>query len=114
MLKFEILGPVVQNLMKLLADMTWKFLPWNMADTLVFFAEKMWVAFAVYMYIDIFCWKMWVFAKKYQCIWNTLATTVNEFVINELVKLTMHWIAGPWLSDKQCSTGIFTLSIQAP
>ena len=37
---------VVQNLTKLLANVTLKFLSWNMANTLIFFAEKMWVAFA--------------------------------------------------------------------
>ena len=40
-------GPVVQNLTKLLANMTWNFLSWNMANTLTFyFGWKMWVAFA--------------------------------------------------------------------
>ena len=28
---------------------------------------------------------------------NTLATTVNEFVIKKLVKLTMLWATGPWI-----------------
>ena len=32
---------------------------------------------------------------------NTLATTVNEFVINELVMLTMLWTIGPWYTEKQ-------------
>ena len=36
-----------------------KFLSWNMANTLIFFAEKMWVAFAL--------------QKKYQCIWKYLS-----------------------------------------
>ena len=40
-------GPVVQNLTKLLANMTLNFLSWNMANILIFFAEKMWVAFAL-------------------------------------------------------------------
>ena len=46
----------------------------------------MWVAFASYSH---FC------SKNINVLENTLATTVNEFVINELVKLTMLWIAGP-------------------
>ena len=41
------MGPVVQYLMKLLANVMLKFLSWNMANTLVIFAEKMWVAFAL-------------------------------------------------------------------
>ena len=35
-----ILGPVGQNLTKLLANMMFKFLSWNRANTLIFFAEK--------------------------------------------------------------------------
>ena len=38
LLKF--LGSVVQNLMKLLADVMLIFLSWNMLNTLMFFAEK--------------------------------------------------------------------------
>ena len=41
------LGPLAQNLMKFLANVRFKFLSWNMANTLIFFAEKMWVAFAL-------------------------------------------------------------------
>ena len=57
-------GPVVQNLTKLLANMTLKFLYWNMTT-------------------HIFA------AKNFNVFENTLATTVNKFVINMLVKLTM-------------------------
>ena len=61
-----------------------------MVNTLIFFAEKMWVAFALQnaKATHIFAAKMFE---------NTLATTVNEFVINELFKLTMLWITGPRL-----------------
>ena len=38
---FHCLGPVVQNLTKLLANVTLKFLSCNMANTLMFFAKKM-------------------------------------------------------------------------
>ena len=39
----------------------------------------------------IFC------SKNIDVFENTLATTVNEIVINELIKLTMLWTtAGPW------------------
>ena len=34
------LGPVVQNLTKSLVKVTLKFLSWNMANMLIFFAEK--------------------------------------------------------------------------
>ena len=33
--------------MKLLANLMLKFLSWNMANTLIDFVEKMWVAFAL-------------------------------------------------------------------
>ena len=35
------LGPAVQNLTKLLAHVTFKFLSWNMANALILFADKM-------------------------------------------------------------------------
>ena len=42
----------------------------------------MWVAFALQ--------KLLLFLQqKYQCTWNTFATTVNKFVINDLIKLMM-------------------------
>ena len=83
-----------------------------MANTLIFFAEKMWVAFAmqklltffqqkISMYLMIFyAEKMWVAfakathifsAKIIKVFENTLATTVNEFVINELIKPMILW-----------------------
>ena len=57
-------------------------------------------------YIDIFCWKSvssfciakatHIFAAKIINVFeNTLATTVNEFVINKLVKVAMLWTTGP-------------------
>ena len=57
-------GPIVQNLTKLLATVSLQFLSWNMANTLIFFAEKMWViAKASYC----FC------SKNNQCIWKYLS-----------------------------------------
>ena len=54
-------GPVVQNLKKLLANMTLKFLPRNMPNTLMFFAEKMLaIAFTF-------------FQEKNQSIWKYLS-----------------------------------------
>ena len=96
--------PVVQNLTKLLANVTLKILSWNMANTLIFFCwknvssfcidifllEKMWVAFAMQKLLTFFQ------QKNINVFENTLiATTVNEFVINELVKLMMLWTTGP-------------------
>ena len=46
-LNVHFLGPTVQNVTKLIANVTLKFLFWNMANTLIFFAEKMQVAFAL-------------------------------------------------------------------
>ena len=70
--------------MKLLADLMFKFLSWNKANTLIFFAEKKGEQ------------KLLIFAAKNINVFeNTLATTVNKFVINEPVKLTMLWTTGP-------------------
>ena len=71
---FTILGPAVQNLKKLLAKAMLQFLSWNMANTVIFLAEKMWVAFAKATHIFS--------AKNITVSENTLATTVNKFVIN--------------------------------
>ena len=49
-----------------------------MANTLICFAEKNVSAKATH-----------IFVAKISMFKNTIATTVNEFVINELVKLTM-------------------------
>ena len=50
-----------------------------MANTLIFFAEKN---------VSSFCYSHFC-SKNINVFENTLATTVNEFVINKLVKLTM-------------------------
>ena len=57
-------------------------------------------------YNDIFCCKMWhcksyslFCSKNINVFENALATTVNAFVINKLIKLTMLWITGPWLTS---------------
>ena len=57
---------------------------------LKFFAEKMWVAFAVQKLLTFF-------QQKYQNIVYWIAKTVNEMTHNELVKLTMLWTTGPRL-----------------
>ena len=82
------LGPVVENLTKLLVNVTLKFL------------------LKYGKYIDIFCWKnvssfciakaTHIFAaKNFNVFENTVATTVSKFVINMLVKRTMPWTT--WL-----------------
>ena len=72
-------GPVVQNLPKLLANLMLKYLSWNMANRLIFFVGKIVSSFCN----SLFC------SKNINVSENTLATRVNEFVINKLVKLTM-------------------------
>ena len=52
------LGPVVQNLTKLLANVTLTFLSWNMSNTLICFAEK--IAKATH----IFAAKMSMYLKR--------------------------------------------------
>ena len=54
-----------------------------MANTLIYFAEKNVSSFCIAKATHIFC------SKNINVFENTLATTVNEFVINKLVKLTM-------------------------
>ena len=91
-ISLHIQGRVVQNLTKLLRNLTLKFLSWNSANMLIFFAEKIGVAFALHCKsYSNFC------SKNINVFENTLATTVNKFVINKLVKLTMLWTNGPCL-----------------
>ena len=59
---------------------------------LKFFAEKMWVAFALQ--------KLLIFSTKYQKLYIESAKTVNEMTLNELVKLTTLWTTGPWIFSK--------------
>ena len=57
---------------------------------LKFFAEKMWVAFAVQKLLTFFQ------QKKIKILYIESAKTVNEMTLNELVKLTTLWTTGPW------------------
>ena len=68
----SILGPVVQNLTKLLVNVNLKFLSWNMANTLIFFAEKMWVVCKSYSHLS-----SKNISKNINVFENTLATTVT-------------------------------------
>ena len=54
-----------------------------MAITLIFFAEKNVSSFCIAKATHIFC------SKNINVSENNLAATVNEFVINELIKLIM-------------------------
>ena len=58
---------------------------------LKFFAEKMWVAFAVQKLLTFFS------AKTIRILYIESAKTVNEMTLNELVKLTTLWTTGPCL-----------------
>ena len=56
---------------------------------LKFFAEKMWVAFAVQKLLTFFQ------QKNIRILCIESAKTINEMALNELVKLTMLWTTGP-------------------
>ena len=83
-------GPICPKLKKLLANMTLKFLTWNMADTLILFAEKMWVAFA--KSYSHFC------SKTYQCIQGSgnfviwIGPADDDDVINEPISKNKKYI----------------------
>ena len=56
---------------------------------LKFFAEKMWVAFAVQKLLTFFR------QKNIRILYIESAKTVKEMTLNELVKLTTLWTTGP-------------------
>ena len=56
---------------------------------LKFFAEQIWVAFAVQKLLTFFS------AKNIRILYIESAKTVNEMTLNELVKLTTLWTTGP-------------------
>ena len=62
---------------------------------LKFFAEKMWVAFAVQKLLTFFQ------QKNFRKLYIESAKTVNEMTLNELVKLTTLWTTGPRLFSWQ-------------
>ena len=71
---------------------------------LKFFAEKMWVAFAVQKLPTFFQ------QKNIRILYIESAKTVNEMTLNELVKLTTLWTTGPWLLLYDGTTNKMTLS----
>ena len=85
--------PRCSKLMMLLVNVSLKRWSLNKAYTLIFFAEKMWIAFS---YSHFF--------SKTTCELDILTRTVNSLTTNELVKLTMLWTTGPWIIKKTFST----------
>ena len=80
-------GPSCSKLTTSLVNDSLKF---TLSDTQIcwiFFAEKMWVAFAVATYIFS--------AKNIRILYVESAKIVNEMTLNELVKLTALWTTGP-------------------
>ena len=73
---------------------------------LKFFAEKMWVAFAVQKVLTFFS------AKNFRILYIESAKTVNEMTLNELVKLTMLWTTGPWLTEDVLRRSILTIILR--
>ena len=66
-----------------------------------FFAEKMWVAFAVQKLLTFF-------QQNISELYIESAKTVNEIILNELVKLTTLWTTGPryWLFNCTGKMGV--------
>ena len=75
--------------MSLVNDSFKIYIEWY-ANMRKFFAEKMWVAFAVQKLLTFFQQKI----SEY-CMYIESAKTVNEMTLNELVKLTTLWTTGP-------------------
>ena len=75
--------------MKLLTNAELKFLSWNVANILIFFAEKNVSSFCIAKASHFFC------CKNINVSENTLAATSNEFVFNELFKQVKLWTTGP-------------------
>ena len=77
----KLLGPVVQSvvsLTSLLRVISLTVLADSVYNILIFFAEKMWVAFALQKLLTFF-------SKKYQHIWVSLNVNFNESLTNDVV-----------------------------
>ena len=70
---------------------------------LKFFAEKMWVSFAVQKLLTFFS------AKNVRILRIESAKTVNEMTLNELVKLTTLRTTGPWSLKKKTEPFIYQI-----
>ena len=74
--KAMIQGQVVQNFKTLLANVTFKFLFWNMANTLIFFVEKNVSSFCIAKATHIFAAKISMYLKiPYQKQLTSLSLT---------------------------------------
>ena len=58
-----------------------------------FFAEKMWVAFALQNLLTFFQQKI----SEYYALYIKSAKTVNEMTLNKLIKLMKLWTTDHWL-----------------
>ena len=83
-IRLDTTGPSCSKLTMSLVNDSLKF---TLSDThmLKFFADKMWVAFAVQKQLTFFS------AKNIRILCIECAKTVNEMTLNELVKLTTLW-----------------------
>ena len=90
---FKLPGPSCSKLTMSLVTVSLKLWSLNMTCTLIFFAEKMWVAFTFAICI---CKSYSHFSSKNTCELDIVLTRkVNILTTNELVKLTMLWTTGP-------------------
>ena len=100
-------GPVVQNLTKMLANVTLHSVL-KYGKYIDIFAGKHVSSFCIH------CKSYSHFSSKNTNVFeNTLTTIVNKFVINEFVKLTMLWTTGPWcyslfVGPCDCSLRVFS------
>ena len=84
---------------------------------LKFFAEKMWVAFAMQKLHVLTFFQQ----KNIRILYIESVKTVNEMTLNDLVKLTTLWTTGPrllfgnafLLKKKQLQTNIFFFLIKS-
>ena len=86
---YKISGPSDSKLTMSLVNILINFVSSNMAYMLIFFAGKMWVAFA-------FAKATHIFFNKNTCELDIVLTRrVNILTTNKLVKLTTLWTTGP-------------------
>ena len=83
-------GPSCSKLTMSLVNDSLKFTSNDTQICCNFLLKKMWVAFAVQKLLTFFS------AKNIRLLYIEPAKTVNEMILNELVKLTTLWKTGPW------------------
>ena len=92
-LNSSIMDPVVQSVISLTSSLrviSFTVLADSIYNILIFFAEKMWVAFALHF-----------FSKIDQHICISLHVNFNESLTNDIVSF---WTTGPWFSCTQYTT----------